>query len=256
MVIVPKFMNSMMADLQSDAWGRGVKLVLDASTKITAIQTTQELTSSIQPLIAALIRKAPIGSALSVMTSFDTKNKTGSGIWSIQISSDAFDITPLSADIEKARDGLTKLNGTLSINLTTEAFSIHLSLPNGSHQQANSTKKTAVVVDDDVDTQEFISTVLENNGFNVISVNDGFDALLVIERHNPDVVLTDILMPNMNGLDLVSRIKAFRADLPIIVFSGYRDALVKNFAGLPDKILPKPMSYDQVVAAVNDVLRS
>jgi CheY-like chemotaxis protein len=246
----------MMADLQSDAWGRGVKLVLDASTKITASQTAQELTTSIQPLIAALIRKAPIGSALSVMTSFDAKGKTNASIWSVQISSDAFDITPLSADIEKASECLAKLGGNLSINLTTEAFSIHLSLPNGSHQTANASKKTAVVVDDDVDTQEFISTVLENNGFNVISVNDGFDALLVIERHNPDVVLTDILMPNMNGLDLVSRIKSFRTDLPIIVFSGYRDALVKNFAGLPDKILPKPMSYDQVVAAVNDVLRS
>jgi CheY-like chemotaxis protein len=256
MVTVPKFMNSMITDLQSDAWGRGVKLVLDASTKITATQTAQELTSCIQPLIAALIRKAPIGSALSVMTSFDAKGKLNTGIWSIQISSDAFDITPLSADIEKVREGLAKLNGSLNMNLTTEAFSIQLSLPNGSQQPPNTTKKTAVVVDDDVDTQEFLSTVLENNGFNVISVNDGFDALVVIERHNPDVVLTDILMPNMNGLDLVSRIKSFRSDLPVIVFSGYRDALVKNFAGLPDKILPKPMSYDQVVAAVNDVLRS
>jgi CheY-like chemotaxis protein len=249
-------MNSMMADLQTDAWSRGIKLVLDATTKITANQTEQELTSSIQPLIAALIRKAPIGSALSVMTSFDEKNKTNSGIWSIQISSEGFDVTQLSADIEKASDGLAKLSGSLSVRLASDAFSIQLNLPNGVHRPANSTKKTAVVVDDDVDTQEFLSTVLENNGFNVISVNDGFDALLVIERHNPDVVLTDILMPNMNGLDLVSRIKSVRTDLPVIVFSGYRDALVKNFAGLPDKILPKPMSYDQVVAAVNQVLRS
>jgi len=246
----------MIADLQSDAWGRGVKLVLDASTKITASQTAQELTNTIQPLIDALIRKAPLSSVLTVMTTFDTKSKPNSGIWSIQISSDAFDIEPLSIDIEKARAGIENLSGSLDINLTVEALSFHLSFPNGSHQQANSSKKTAIVVDDDVDTQEFIATILENNGFNVISVNDGFDALLVIERHNPDVVLTDILMPNMNGLDLVSRIKSFKSDLPIIVFSGYRDALVKNFAGLPDKILPKPMSYDQVVEAVNDVLRS
>lgn len=256
MVSVPKFMNSMMADLQSDAWGRGVKLVLDASTNISASQSADELAVAIQPLIAALIRKAPIGSALSVMTSFDRKGKNNEGTWSIQISSDAFDIIPLNNDIEKARAGLENLGGTLQVSLTTEAFSINLTLPEGVQLTANAAKKTAVVVDDDVDTQEFISTVLENNGFNVISVNDGFDALLVIERHNPDVVLTDILMPNMNGLDLVSRIKEFRGDLPIIVFSGYRDALVKNFAGLPDKILPKPMSYDQVVAAVNEVLRS
>lgn len=256
MVSIPKFMNSMMADLQSDAWGRGVKLVLDASTKISSIQSVEDLTETIQPLIVALIRKVPAGSALSVMTSFDAKSKDGTGTWYIQISSDAFDIVPLSNDIEKARKGLDAFGGTLQINLTTEAFSINIALPKGSHQSANATKKTAVVVDDDVDTQEFLSTVLENNGFNVISVNDGFDALLVIERHNPDVVLTDILMPNMNGLDLVSRIRAFRADLPIIVFSGYRDALVKNFAGLPDKILAKPMSYDQVINAVNDVLRS
>lgn len=245
-----------MADLQSDAWGRGVKLVLDASTKITAFQSAEDLTQTIQPLIAALIRKVPVGCALSVMTSFDTKLKEGTGAWSIQISSDAFDIVPLNADVERARKGLDSFGGSLKVNLTTEAFLIEVILPNGVQQSSNGSKRTAVVVDDDVDTQEFLSTVLESNGFNVISVNDGFDALLVIERHNPDVVLTDILMPNMNGLDLVSRIKAFRADLPIIVFSGYRDALVKNFAGLPDKILPKPMSYDQVVNAVNDVLRS
>jgi CheY-like chemotaxis protein len=249
-------MNSMMADLQSDAWGRGVKLVLDASTNISASQTAEELAGAIQPLVAALIRKAPIGSALSVMTSFEKKGKNTEGTWSVQICADAFDIIPLNHDIDKARTSLESLGGSLQVGLTTETFSINLTLPAGTQLATNAAKKTAVVVDDDVDTQEFISTVLENNGFNVISVNDGFDALLVIERHNPDVVLTDILMPNMNGLDLVSRIKEFRGDLPIIVFSGYRDALVKNFAGLPDKILPKPMSYDQVVAAVNEVLRS
>ena len=87
--------------------------------------------------------------------------------------------------------------------------------------------KLVTVVDDDVDTQEFLSAVLESQGYRVVSVSDGFDALIVIERYRPDVVLTDILMPNMNGIDLVSRIKSFRADLPVIVFSGYRDALVK-----------------------------
>src|SRR5690606_12687879 len=123
-----------------------------------------------------------------------------------------------------------------------------------SQERAVSLTRTAVVVDDDIDMQDFLTAVLSSQGFQVIAVNDGFDALVVIERHQPDVVLTDVLMPNMNGIDLVERIKNYRQDLPVIVFSGYCGALLQNFSGLPDRILQKPMSRDDIISALDEVL--
>jgi CheY-like chemotaxis protein/anti-sigma regulatory factor (Ser/Thr protein kinase) len=74
-----------------------------------------------------------------------------------------------------------------------------------------------LVVDDSPTQQLQIQMVLEADGYRVSLANDGLDALKVIEQERPDIVVTDLQMPNMNGLELVAEIKARYPSIPVIL---------------------------------------
>lgn len=252
---VAKLLSTFLSNLQSEAWGRGVKLVADATAEIEAEVDGPKLAICLSRLTQSLIAVTGAGGSLSLVTSLESApDGQGMGYLKVQISAPVVAEPHVRTALEEARAALDDPAVDLGVRHTPTATIVELVVPRARACMTLATGLTAVVVDDDVDTQEFLSEVLRGRGFRVISVNDGFDALVAIERHNPDVVLTDVLMPNMSGLDLVARIKAYRTDLPVVVFSGYRDALTRNVAGLPDKILPKPMTRVEVLRAIDEVL--
>jgi CheY-like chemotaxis protein len=256
-VDVPKFMNALISDLQTDAWDADVKLVLDASTMMAAPFDSDAGHRCLRMLLDALIRSARRDSAISVVTAYEASATTADA-GHLQLTVTA---APTRQDsVDAALGALHRFarsnSGDLHVTCDASSWTCTLTLP-AKRAEPDAPGRIAVVVDDDVDMQEFLTAVLESRGFKVVAVNDGFDALIVIDRYQPSVVLTDVLMPNMNGLDLVGRIKAVRKDLPVIVFTGYYDALVKKtaqLASLPDYILPKPMTQLQVLKALDSVL--
>lgn len=253
-------MNAVIADLQSAAWDRDVKLVLDASTELAANFDPEILQRGLGSLLALLIRESPSESTISVVTAYEAAGNGDDSLVKIEIT------TNVTSTLDMESDPVRQFVGAVECCLGTAALD---SAPGGttftarfpglrSHPKAQE-RRTAIVVDDDVDMQDFLGVVLRREGFNVIAVNDGFDALIVIERYNPAVVLTDIMMPNMNGIDLVGRIKQARADLPVIVFSGYHETLQRQARdqGLKaDYVLPKPMTQKEVTVALNTVLKT
>lgn len=80
--------------------------------------------------------------------------------------------------------------------------------------------KTVLLVDDDHLVQKSIAMQLENEGYTVLRADNGKNALAIIRESDIDVVVTDILMPEMEGLELIRAIKAERPDLPVIAISG------------------------------------
>ena len=257
-VDVPKFMNALISDLQSDAWDRDVKLVLDASTAMIADFDLEQCHASLRSLLAGLIGASSPNGSITVVTSFEP-HAPGTSQGSLQITITAAAVRPqgLGAAAQPLKIFVSDHDGQLSVASDGGSWTCLVTLPGTRYVDEAPLSRVAIVVDDDVDMQDFLTAVLESRGFKVIAVNDGFDALIVIDRYQPDVVLTDVLMPNMNGIDLVGRIKQARADLPVIVFSGYYDSLVKKSAelgSLPDYILPKPMTQLQVITAIDTVL--
>jgi CheY-like chemotaxis protein len=79
------------------------------------------------------------------------------------------------------------------------------------------TQSLVLVVDDSPVQQLQIQMVLERDGYRVSLANDGLDALRAIEQERPDIVVTDLQMPNMNGLELVSEIKTRYPNIPVIL---------------------------------------
>ena len=80
--------------------------------------------------------------------------------------------------------------------------------------------KKLLVIDDDDTVRESIATYLEDSGYQVLSVSDGVEGVRVFKEEHPDLVISDLKMPQMNGLDVLKELSVLENDVPVIVVSG------------------------------------
>ena len=82
--------------------------------------------------------------------------------------------------------------------------------------------KTVLVVDDDPDAREYLSTVLQDNGFTATTANDGVQAIASLEQQIPDLVTLDIAMPEKSGVRLYTELRKDDGlkSIPVIVVTG------------------------------------
>lgn len=117
---------------------------------------------------------------------------------------------------------------------------------------------TVLVVDDEPAVLSVVARCLEQGGFHVLQARDGGDALTAIDAHGPpDLVLTDLMMPGIDGAALARRLKEQWPDLPVIFMSGFSvDELQRRGAlGSPGVLVQKPFTPDELMAAVGTALR-
>jgi two-component system nitrogen regulation response regulator NtrX len=117
-----------------------------------------------------------------------------------------------------------------------------------------------LVVDDDPVIRESVRDILEIENYKVIEARDGIDVLPIVEKEHVDLVITDILMPQVEGNELVFKLKKFRPDLKVIgMTGGGRLVSVEQVKQLcPDvlfeKILTKPFLREELLAQVEAAL--
>ncbi len=113
-----------------------------------------------------------------------------------------------------------------------------------------------LLVEDDRDTRQMYSEYLSYSGLHVTEARTGRRALESVRSHRPDVVVTDLAMPEMDGRELSRRLRSDRAtsDLPIIAVSGQL-APGERIAGA-DVVLEKPCEPDRLLHVIEDVLHS
>ncbi|MBW4684643.1 MAG: response regulator transcription factor [Komarekiella atlantica HA4396-MV6] len=117
---------------------------------------------------------------------------------------------------------------------------------------------TILVVDDDLGTRLSISDYLELSGYSLIMANDGQEALAMVDEYHPDLIVTDIVMPRMNGYELVRQVRqkpAFRL-LPVILLTA-RTKTQERILGYQsgcDLYLPKPFELEELAAAIRNLL--
>ena len=115
-----------------------------------------------------------------------------------------------------------------------------------------------LVVDDDLGTRLSIGDYLELSGYKVLTANDGEEGLLMVNKHHPDLIVTDIIMPHMNGYELVRHVRQqarFRL-LPVILLTA-RTKTQERILGYQsgcDLYLPKPFELEELAAAIGNLL--
>jgi two-component system cell cycle response regulator len=120
-------------------------------------------------------------------------------------------------------------------------------------------KRRILVVDDHEDNIELLRARLEARGYEVHGASDGFAALEAVERVCPDLILLDVMMPKMDGMEVVKRLKANK-ELPFIpvIMQTALDSTENKVEGLDagaDDYITKPINFAELEARVNSLLR-
>ena len=114
-----------------------------------------------------------------------------------------------------------------------------------------------LVVDDEPNITELVSIGLRYEGFDVSSAHDGRGALRAVRELKPELVILDVTMPDIDGLEVVRRMRAENIWMPVIFLTA-RDAVGDKIAGLTvggDDYIAKPFSLDELVARVRAMVR-
>jgi CheY-like chemotaxis protein len=112
-----------------------------------------------------------------------------------------------------------------------------------------------LLVEDEAEARNAFAQILRNQGYVVMEAADGLEALNLLEQRHFDLVITDILMPNLNGFALVARIRVKWPNIPIVLTSAYlsQEAAKTMLNGSVD-FIPKPIDPDVLMATVQRLL--
>lgn len=117
---------------------------------------------------------------------------------------------------------------------------------------------TILVIEDYSDTRELLSTLLRRKGYNVVEAANGKEGLLEASRTHPDVILMDLALPEMDGVETAKRIHEVPklSETPIFVVSAYVTEEVKAaaIAAGCTEIFTKPIDANDLLARIKEVL--
>ena len=118
-------------------------------------------------------------------------------------------------------------------------------------------KPRVLVVDDDRAVRDSLRRSLEFNGYDVVLAADGAEGLVAVGSHHPDVVVIDVMMPRLDGIETTRALRAAGNDIPILVLTA-RDAVGDRVEGLDagaDDYLTKPFALEELLARLRALLR-
>lgn len=117
-------------------------------------------------------------------------------------------------------------------------------------------ERTLLIVDDQPEIVELLKLYLEKENYHILEAYDGSEALQIIERHKIDLLIVDLMMPTINGYQLIKRVRQ-ELSVPIIIISAKNEDNDKILGlGLgADDFIPKPFNPLEVVARVQALLR-
>lgn len=116
-----------------------------------------------------------------------------------------------------------------------------------------------LIIDDDETICSVFQRFLEGKGYEVFVASDGGKGLQVLEEQDINLVLTDIMMPETDGLEVVMAIRSKGTGIPVIAMSGGMHAIPMDFLPMAKKfgakrVLYKPIELDDLLTAIEDVL--
>ncbi|NLI19111.1 MAG: response regulator transcription factor [Actinomycetales bacterium] len=124
-------------------------------------------------------------------------------------------------------------------------------------KQSATPEATLLVVDDEPNILDLLATSLRFAGFDVVTASNGNEALRQAAAHQVDLVVLDVMMPDMDGFTVLRRLRAAGSPLPVVFLTARDDTedKVKGLTAGGDDYITKPFSLEEVVARIRAVLR-
>ena len=117
-----------------------------------------------------------------------------------------------------------------------------------------------LLADDEPDMTRIIGKSLEISGYEVIIASDGVECISMAQCEQPDVILLDNIMPNMDGLTALEKLRSSKRteDIPVIIVTALadEDSIAKAMNGGADSYVIKPFNYDMLLARITMALES
>ena len=131
-------------------------------------------------------------------------------------------------------------------------------MPSGTRDDTTPAKPRVLAVDDNPDSITIMQTILESRGYQVTVALTGADALNEIQRNPPDVVLLDIMMPEVSGLDVLQQMKSdvqsSRIPVILVTAKAHDDDLMSGYQYGADYYITKPFTAQQLLYGIELVL--
>lgn len=119
-------------------------------------------------------------------------------------------------------------------------------------------KRHILVVDDEIGALTLIGIMLERGGFEVLKARDAKAALAILDESSPDLIILDVMMPGMDGIELCHLIRSREAtrQTPVLILSARGDAqsIIRGMDAGANDYLPKPILHNDLVAKVRAML--
>ncbi len=114
-----------------------------------------------------------------------------------------------------------------------------------------------LLIEDDSATAQTIEVMLKSEGFNVYTTDLGEEGVDLGKIYDYDLILLDLSLPDMSGLDVLRQLRVARIDTPVMILSGSTEieTKVKSFGGGADDYMTKPFHKDELVARIHAVVR-
>ncbi len=115
---------------------------------------------------------------------------------------------------------------------------------------------TIIIVDDEPSIVQSMKGLLADEGFDVLTASNGYEALQMIDNESPDLILLDIWMPGIDGLETLKEIKTSNPFIQVIIITGHGNvetAVKATKLGAFD-LIEKPISFDKIIVAINNAL--
>lgn len=121
--------------------------------------------------------------------------------------------------------------------------------------------KTILIIEDDMQLQGFVSELLESKGYEVVLADNGNQGIEAVEAHEPDLILTDLLMPEKDGVRVITEVKTKYPQIPIIAMSGGQSVFSPVFLEAAStlgatKTLNKPFRNEELLETIANCFES
>lgn len=121
----------------------------------------------------------------------------------------------------------------------------------------NPSKEKILIVEDDTDLLRLFQTVLKKEGYEVLTAEDGLQALRIMDRDYVDLIISDIMMPNLDGYQMVNAIRDAGRQTPILMITAKEgfDSMRRGFSAGADDYMVKPINVNELLLRVQAMLR-